>query len=322
MYQATALEAMKDVLAKDKTPDEAWDVISARQKELLLGSDDSAVLLSSMVMQALGGPLEATNKFAKVNNEAATYDNLMEALEAKEALISILAKSGMTEFDDFDKKFCDPWNKQSANGFLLSDERVKLYKIFVNRSIRKSEDGKLTDEQYETVLEVKGLLGISDEQAEIEARASFGPLLQKVLHKATKEIVEDYTPELVSNMQKEIDEVMENYRLKDTFLRELGASFYAQAVALVNAKVSETKTSLISCASIDCGDLQLTSIFLRNSTINIRILLVSHRKSQARLLRRFKKCFMSHLKILTHLTWSTSAPSTERASWRQWDRQA
>lgn len=250
MYQATALEAMQGVLAKDKTPDEAWDVISARQEELLLESDDSASLLSSIVMQALGGPLEATNKFAKVNNEAATYDNLMEALDAKEALIAILAKSGMTEFDDFDKKFCDPWNKQSANGFLLSDERVKLYKIFVNRSIRKSEDGKLTDEQYETVLEVKGLLGISDEQAEIEARASFGPLLQKVLQKATKEIVEDCTPELVTNMQKEIDEVMENYRLKDTFLRELGASFYAQAVAMVNSKVREVKTEVINCAPI------------------------------------------------------------------------
>ena len=213
----------------------------------MLGEDDSSTLLSSIVMQALGGPLEATNKFAKVNNDAATYDNLIQALEAKEALISILKKSGMEEFDNFDETFCNPWDKQSANGFLLSDERIKLYKIFVLRSIRNSEDGKLSDEQYEKVLEVKGLLGISDEQAEIEARAAFGPLLQKVLQKATKEIVEDYTPELVSNMQKEIDEVMENYRLKDTFLQELGASFYAQAVALVNAKVSDASNCQACC---------------------------------------------------------------------------
>ena len=238
---------MTDVLAGDKTPDEAWDIIKARQEDLLLGEDDSSTLLSSIVMQALGGPLEATNKFAKVNNEAATYDNLIQALEAKEALISILKKSGMEEFDNFDETFCNPWDKQSANGFLLSDERIKLYKIFVLRSIRNSEDGKLSDEQYEKVLEVKGLLGISDEQAEIEARAAFGPLLQKVLQKATKEIVEDYTPELVSNMQKEIDEVMENYRLKDTFLQELGASFYAQAVALVNAKVSDASNCQACC---------------------------------------------------------------------------
>jgi len=237
LYQATALEAMRDVLAGEKTPDEAWKVVSDCQHKLLLGDEDSKTLLSSMVMQALGGPLEATNRFAKVNNEAATYDNLIEALEAKEALIALLEKSGMDEFDNFDAKFCNPFDKQSANGFLLSDERIKLYKIFLLQSIRKSEDGKLSDEQYEKVLEIKGLLGISDDQAEIEARAAFGPLLQKVLHKATSEIVQDYTPELVINMQKEIDEVMDNYRLQQTFLQEVGAAFYAQAVAQVSAKV-------------------------------------------------------------------------------------
>jgi hypothetical protein len=237
MYQATALAVMQDVLAGDKTPEDAWDIIKARQDDLLLNDESSSELLSSMVMQALGAPLEATNKFAKVNNEAATYDNLLEALEAKEALIAILAKSGMTEFDNFDKKFCNPWDKQSANGFLLTDERIKLYRIFVNRAVMKSEDGKLTDEMFEKVKEVQGLLGISDEQAEIEARAVFGPILQKALHKATTEIVEDYTPELATNMQKEIDEVMTNYRLKESFLQEVGASFYAKAVAMVNAKV-------------------------------------------------------------------------------------
>lgn len=236
MYQATALAALQDVLTGDRTADEAWDIMKARQEDLLLDDEASSELLSSMVMQALGGPLEATNKFAKVNNEAATYDNLLEALEAKQTLISILAKSGMTEFENFDEKFCNPWDKQSANGFLKTEERIKLYRIFVNRSVMKSEDGKLTDEVHEKVKEVQGLLGISDEQAEIEARAVFGPILQKALHKATTEIVEDYTPELATNMQKEIDEVMANYRLKETFLQEVGASFYAKAVALVNAK--------------------------------------------------------------------------------------
>ena len=245
VYQATALSAMKDVLEGNKSPEDAWDIMSAKQAELLLDDESSKELLTSMVMQALGGPLEATNKFAKVNNEAATYDNLLEALEAKEALIAILTKSGMTEFDNFDETFCNPWDKQSANGFLLSDERIKMYRIFLNRSVRKSDDGRLTDEMYEKVIEVKGLLGISDEQAEIESRAVFGPLLQKVLQKATTEIVEDYTPELAKNMQKELDEVMDNYRLKETFLQEVGASFYAKAVALVSAKVKHNRKYLM-----------------------------------------------------------------------------
>ena len=47
--------------------------------------------------------------------------------------------------------------------------------------------------------------------------------------------------------EEEIDEVMENYRLKDTFLQELGASFYAQAVALVNAKVSDASNCQACC---------------------------------------------------------------------------
>ena len=85
MYQATALAAMQDVLSGDKTPEDAWGIMKARQDDLLLNDESSSELLSSMVMQALGGPLENTNKFAKVNNEAATYDNLLEALEAKEA---------------------------------------------------------------------------------------------------------------------------------------------------------------------------------------------------------------------------------------------
>jgi predicted transcriptional regulator len=236
LYQQTALSAMKSVLSGVSTPDDAWKKIEARREELLLPESKSKDLLSSIVMQALGGPLEETNKFATVNNEAAVYENLLEALEAKEALIDILAKSGWDEFDNFDKTFCDPWDRQSANGFLRSDERIKLYKIFLNRAVRKAEDGKISDEMFEKIMEVKGLLGISDDQAEVEARASFGPELQKVCLVACDEIVQDYTPELAKNMAKQINEVLENYRLSKDFLREQGATYYAKAVSQISDK--------------------------------------------------------------------------------------
>ena len=236
LYQATALAAMRDVLSKTKTPDEAWDIMEARRVDLGLKQESSKELLTSMIMQALGGPLEQTNKFAKVNNEAATYDNLLEALEAKEALISILKKSGWEEFDKFDETFCNPWDKKSANGFLLSEERIKIYRIFLNRSIYKSPDGKLNDEMYNRIMEVKGLLGITDIQAEIESRGAFGKKLQKALSRAMTEIVEDYTPELVSNMEQEVNNVMESYRLTEDYLRETGASFYTKAVQMVSEK--------------------------------------------------------------------------------------
>ena len=312
LYQSTALSAMNDVLAGDKTPAEAWEIIDARRQELLLGEESSKSLLSSIVMQALGRPLEATNKFAKVNNEAATYDNLLEALEAKEALIAILTKSGWDEFEHFDKTFCNPWDKQSANGFLLSDERIKLYRIFLNRSVRKSEDGKLTDEMHEKVAEVKGLLGISDEQAEIEARAVFGPILQKVLQKATTEIVDDYTPELVVNMQKEVDEVMENYRLSDTFLQEVGSTFYAKAVALVSAKVRTISTESFRSLVL------FVSHAAPNTLHSFRILVVSRPRNHAMRWRLCRRCFTFPSRTPILLTWNTLAIPTARACWKQW----
>lgn len=236
LYQTTALKAMKDVLAGSLTPDEAWEQLEARREVLLLPESKSKDLISSMVMQALGGPLEQTNKFAKVNNEAAVYDNVLEALEAKKALISILTKSGWDEFDNFDKTFCDPWDRQSANGFLRSDERIKLYKIFVSRSLRNAEDGKISDEIFSRMSEVQGLLGISEDQAEVEARAAFGPELQKACIRAVTEIVQDYTPDLAKNMKKDIDEALESYKLSEDFLREQGASYYTKAVSQISDK--------------------------------------------------------------------------------------
>ena len=209
----------------------------------MVDEEASRDLLSSMVMQALGVPLEESNKFSKVNNEAAVYDNILEALEAKQGLISILTKSGWEAFDDFDKTFCDPWNRQSANGFLNSEERIKMYRTFMSRSLRKSPDGKLTDEISGKMAEVKGLLGISDEQAEVEARTTFGPELNKACLRAMTEIVSDYTPELATNLKKEIDGVMENYRLSEDFLRGTGASCYAKAVAQISEKVRLSRIS-------------------------------------------------------------------------------
>jgi hypothetical protein len=68
LYQSTALATMKDVLSKTKTPENAWDIIEARRMDLGLKEGSSKELLTSKIMQALGGLLEETNKFAKVNN--------------------------------------------------------------------------------------------------------------------------------------------------------------------------------------------------------------------------------------------------------------
>ena len=235
-YKESALSNTESVISGVMTPDEAWDKMEARRKELLLPESSTKELLTGIVMQALGRPLEKTGKFAKVNNEVAAYENLLEALNAKDALIKILAKSGWNEFENFDEVFCDPWNKESACGHLRSDERIKIFGIFMTRSLRNSDDGTISDEAYNRIKEVQGLLAISDEQAEVNLRAAFGPELKKACATACEEITQDYTPELAKKMANNIEEVMNKFKLSESFLRELGGSFYNKAVENISAK--------------------------------------------------------------------------------------
>lgn len=236
LFQATALDSMADAIAGLKTPAEAWKEMSVRQGELCLSDESMKTLLASMVMQALGKPLETTMTFAKVNNEAATFDYLLDALDAKDACIAVLKESGWDDFADFDEKFFDPFDKNSACGFLKSDERLKLYRIFLARAVRKSESGKeLTPELYEKVQAVQKMLGITDGQASGETRATFGPEMQKVLTMAMTEVMgDDYTPELVTNLKAMIDKAIDDYKLTNNIVREFGAQLYTKAVGMVN----------------------------------------------------------------------------------------
>lgn len=238
LFQATALDAMNAVLDGSIDASNAWSTMEDRRTELLLDGPSSKDLVSSMVMQALGGPLERTNKFAKVNNEAAVYDNILEALEAKQALVAILDRSGWDEFDDFYGSFCNPWDRQSANGFLATEDRNKMYKIFSSRALRNSDGGEITDEMFSRMAEVKGLLGITDDEAEVESRATFGPELQKACVRALEEIAAsgDYTRELASNMKAGIDAAVDKYKLDEGFLREQGFSYYSKAVSIVSGR--------------------------------------------------------------------------------------
>lgn len=235
LFQATALSAMNSVLSGVSSADDAWEKIEARREELLLSHDNTDALLASMVMQALGGPLEKANKFCKVNNQVAVYENLLEALEAKQALINILGKSGWDAEESFDKEFCDPWDKDSAIGLLDTGDRMKMYDTFVKRTGRIAE-GKITDEMHATIKQIQGLLAISDDQAQVTYSAAFGPELQKVLLTAYEEITKDYTPELAKTMKSKIDEQMENLKLSEEFMRDQGASFYTKAVEQISAK--------------------------------------------------------------------------------------
>ena len=257
--------------------------------------------------------LKKPTEFAKVNNEAASYDHLLEALEAKEALVAILAKSGWDEFEDFDATFCNPSDRFSANGFLSTMERRKLYRIFLVRSVRKAEDGRLTPEMYEQVMEVKGLLGITDAEADVEAQAVFGPELSKVLQEAMAEIMEDSTPELVANMKKKIDGVVENYHLQEVYLRQVGAGLYSRAVASINEEV---------CARFYCfqiRQLKSAGVSLDHPYSALGTGRHPDRGTERCIVSDCRNCSSWKKRTRTMLTWITSVPCTRRVCSRQWD---
>lgn len=236
LFQATALKMMEDTFAGLADAASSWETMQARQAELCLKDSQMKALLSSMVMQALGKPLEETMTFAKVNNEAATYDKLVDCLDAKEVCKAVLGLTGWSDFDDFDAKFFDPWAEDSACGFLSPDKRLTLYKMFLRRSVIKSESKReLTDELFAKVMEVKGMLGITDEQVEEEMKSQFGPELMKALQLATNEVIgDDYTPDLVKNLKEKVEKVIKDYRLSESLVLEYGANLYLKAVGVVS----------------------------------------------------------------------------------------
>jgi len=235
-FEGVALEAMEGAISGDMTPEDAWEAIATRRDDLCLKEESMKSLLTSIVMQALGKPLEETLTYAKVNNEQQVYEKLLDALEAKLACFAVLQLSGWEDFDE--SHFFDPTNSNSASGFIDEADRMKMYQIFLVRSVRNSESGEeLTDDMFDEVQEVQSMLGIGDAEAQIQFRKSFGPALSKELQIAVFEVTgDDYTPALVENLKKKIDAVIENYRLPADMVKEFAASNYNKAVEIINQK--------------------------------------------------------------------------------------
>merc|ERR1719221_1618597 len=116
-------------------------------------------MITSMVMQALGGPLERVAEFARVNNAAATHDGLVDAIAAKEKVKEVLVEAGWAdgELEGFERVIFDPADPSSAAGFLNHYDRRNMYEMFFLRSVRP-DGGDGGDDA--------GAKGISDEARE------------------------------------------------------------------------------------------------------------------------------------------------------------
>mmetsp|Transcript_16231 Transcript_16231/g.30655 ORF Transcript_16231/g.30655 Transcript_16231/m.30655 type:complete len:1185 (-) Transcript_16231:63-3617(-) len=273
-WRNTALSAIEDAIAKTKTPAKAWEVIQSRQKELYLKDSSMKDMMTSMVMQALGRPLEKVNGFARVNNAAATYDGLVDAIAAKETCKDVLKEAGWSEFEDFEEACFDPSDNASACGFLTNQDRHNMYQIFFTRSVKTDEDGTkdISEESYGLMKELRGMLGVSEEEGVGQIRNFFGPELQIVLTDATEEILRGNTTDaLLTNLKENVDKVINDYKLDEEMVRSYAGPLYNRAVEEIGSNtpggipsVEEVETlsflrTLLNISEEETYDVHLTT---------------------------------------------------------------
>jgi len=237
-WRQTALSTLEDAINKTKTPAKAWEIIQSRQKELFLKDADMKEMMTNMVMQALGRPLEKVNGFARVNNAAATMDGLIDAIAAKETCKDVLKEAEWVEFEDFERACFDPDDQSSACGFLTNQDRHNMYNIFFMRSVSATEDGTkhISEESYALLKELRSMLGLSEEEGINQIRNFFGPELQSVLNMATEEIVRgNATDELLKNLQEKVDKVIDDFKLDEEMVRSYAGPLYNRAVEEIGA---------------------------------------------------------------------------------------
>jgi hypothetical protein len=234
-WRRTALSTLEDAIAKTKAPAKAWEVIQTRQRELYLKDSAMREMMTSMIMQALGRPLEKVNGFARVNNAAATYAGLVDAIAAKETCKDVLKSAGWVEFEDFEKRCFNPDDKSSACGFLTNQDRHNMYQMFFIRSVKTDTEGSgtksISEESRGLLRELRGMLGLSEEEGVAQIRSYFGPELQSVLTMATEEILRgNATEQLLKNLKERIDKTISDFRLDGEMVQSYAGPLYSRAV--------------------------------------------------------------------------------------------
>jgi len=228
LFSVVGLDVMKDAVSGGITPEEAWERIDQRRKELLIPEDKLDELVSTLVVNSMGTPLQDVKKYIDVNNEGAVYSSMMEVLQAKKIIEQLLKKSGWN--GDFYKAFCNPNSDiESINSLMNSQQRKIVYELVTTRSM-EGPDGKTGDELNEFTAEVQGILGIEEKQVEVMAIMNFGPKLDTVLRRAMLEIIEDYTPALLETLKKEVRDVISEYKINEGLIISSGRDLYQEAL--------------------------------------------------------------------------------------------
>jgi len=236
-YHDTVMSCIDKVISGVISPEKAWRTLSTRRYELLLNVYFMKDLLTSVVLQTMGKLLEDSLNLWKVNDKESTYGKLLETLKAKDACISILENSEWDEFHikNFVKTFFGSLSRSSANAFISHPDRLKLYGVFLTRSVQLSKmECYNTDDYSLKIKHLKEILGISDLEEEDMLRSNFGPEFYKSLSMVMNEIMDDdHTPKLVSNLKKLFRKIITDYTLPESLQTEFTSSLYMQAASKI-----------------------------------------------------------------------------------------
>jgi len=232
LFQATVNGILKQLLSYEgddvsffKT---SWQKIAARQKELCVNDENMIPILDSIVTQALGKPLEEASAFASVNNEAAVYNKLLEALLIKAKISSLLEQSkGVCSA----QKFFDMDSIGACFQFLPTEMRKKLYSLFLSRVTRDaSEDGDAN------LAQIKEMLGIDEETTVDVSAIVCGPVCEKALKETADEVTagDDVSSEIIENLKKSNSELIARMKVPSDLILKYKCEIYKNYLRFVN----------------------------------------------------------------------------------------
>ena len=265
--------AFRDVTNNVITPTKCWDIIKKRADELLLKESTMKTLVLNIIINTMGQPLQKVASFARVNNAAATYDGLVDAIAAKEICKAVCQQAGWEDFENFEKICFNPENPRSASGFIGHMDRQKMYNLFFTRCMKVDDKGRrmLDNESREKLKVLRGMLGISDGAGEEQIKAVFGPELNQILTEATAEIMGgSVTPTLMENMANDVKYVIEEFGLDEEMKQQSALPLYEKSVRQVSTTTPggiPSKDEVATLKSLkeflDIKDEYLNSIHLK-----------------------------------------------------------
>lgn len=191
-------------------------------------------MVINIMIDTMGKPLDKVAGFARVQNAAAVYDGLLDAMEAKEICKAVCKQAGWdSHFENFEKVLFNPDNDRSACGFISANDRKRMYDLFFSRSIKLDDKGRrmLDEEAREKLQVLRSMLGISETAGEEQIKNVFGPELNQILTEATKEIMGgNITDTLMETMVNDVKQVISEFGLDEDMKQQSALPLYEKSV--------------------------------------------------------------------------------------------